>query len=82
MTPPARNTTAQEVTNALLLQKMETIEEKLDDHFCTDQKVQQDHEARLRKLEEQSTVQRTILGIWNGLNTAGLLFTSFFKGMP
>lgn len=79
MTPQARNAVTQEVTNALLLQKMETIEEKLDDHFCADEKVQKDHEERLRKLEEQSTVQGTILSIWNGINSVGLLVASVLK---
>jgi hypothetical protein len=70
------------VTNEVLLVEIRNVRDLLNQHVCADEKRSDDHEERLRKLEESNAVFRYLMGGWNLINTAGIVIAAAFGILP
>jgi hypothetical protein len=73
-----QQTSNQEVTNATILLEIKHLGEKVDSYHAQETKTHDDHEKRLRSLEESSAVFKYFMGAWNGLNSIGLILSAVF----
>jgi len=78
--PPDTEATNQRVTNAILKKDIEHLTDTVTGYCHKADKRSEDHEGRIRGLEKEQTKLKTIVGVWNGINSLGIIVATTVRG--
>ena len=78
--PPDSEAANQRVTNAILKKDIEHLTGTVVSYCEKSDARAKDHEDRIRTVEKEQTKLKTIVGVWNGINSLGIIVATTFKG--